>query len=89
MQQNYKRRCGYARETWRRLAADCGGAMFTKRTDQRLPADALGSALTALAGFVDAVGGWVFFYQLLPATRRKTLEQIEQHWRPGKSPREP
>jgi sugar porter (SP) family MFS transporter len=37
---------------------------------------------------VIAIGAWVFFYLLMPETKGKTLEQIEEHWRSGESPRE-
>jgi SP family galactose:H+ symporter-like MFS transporter len=34
-----------------------------------------------------AIGAWIFFYLKVPETKGKTLEQIEAHWRSGKSPR--
>ena len=37
---------------------------------------------------VIAVAAWVFFYLLIPETKGKSLEQIEEHWRAGKHPRE-
>jgi hypothetical protein len=34
---------------------------------------------------VITIGAWFFIYKLVPETRGKTLEQIEEHWRKGKS----
>jgi sugar porter (SP) family MFS transporter len=37
---------------------------------------------------VIAIIAWIFCHRLVPETKGKTLEQIEAHWRSGKSPRE-
>jgi SP family galactose:H+ symporter-like MFS transporter len=47
----------------------------------------LGHAGTFWLYGIIAVGAWVFFYLLVPETKRKSLEQIEEHWRSGKAPR--
>ena len=47
----------------------------------------LGHAGTFWLYGVIAIGAWVFFYRLVPETKGKSLEQIEEHWRSGKSPR--
>jgi len=36
---------------------------------------------------VIGVGAWVFIWLLVPETKGKTLEQIEEHWRSGKNSR--
>jgi hypothetical protein len=41
----------------------------------------LGHASTFLLYGVITVGAWCFIYKLVPETRGKTLEQIEEHWR--------
>ena len=47
----------------------------------------LGHAGTFWLYGVIAVASWVFIYRLVPETKGKTLEQIEEHWRAGKHPR--
>ena len=47
----------------------------------------LGHAGTFWLYGVIAIGAWVFLYLLVPETKGKTLEQIEEHWRAGKHPR--
>ena len=46
----------------------------------------LGHAGTFWLYGVIAVAAWVFFYRLVPETKGKSLEQIEEHWRCGKIP---
>ena len=48
----------------------------------------LGHAGTFWLYGVIAVAAWVFVYRLVPETKGKSLEQIEQHWRDGNGPRE-
>jgi len=47
----------------------------------------LGHAGTFWLYGVIAIGAWFFFYLLVPETKGKTLEQIEEHWRSGKPAR--
>jgi SP family galactose:H+ symporter-like MFS transporter len=47
----------------------------------------LGHAGTFWLYGVIAVAAWVFIYRLVPETKGKSLEQIEEHWRAGKHPR--
>jgi hypothetical protein len=48
----------------------------------------IGEAFTFWLYGLIAIGAWFFFYKLVPETKRKTLEEIEEHWRKGKKPRE-
>jgi len=41
----------------------------------------LGHASTFLLYGVITIGAWFFIYKLVPETKGKTLEQIEEHWR--------
>jgi hypothetical protein len=45
----------------------------------------LGHASTFLLYGVITVGAWFFIYKLVPETKGKTLEQIEESWRGGES----
>ena len=47
----------------------------------------LGHALTFWLYGVIAIGAWIFFYKYVPETKGKSLEQIEEHWRSGKTSR--
>jgi predicted MFS family arabinose efflux permease len=47
----------------------------------------LGHAGTFWLYGIIAIAAWVFLYLLVPETKGKTLEQIEDHWRSGKSAR--
>jgi sugar porter (SP) family MFS transporter len=46
--------------------------------------EVLGHAATFLAYGALTICAWFFIYKLVPETRGKTLEQIEEHWRKGK-----
>jgi sugar porter (SP) family MFS transporter len=46
--------------------------------------EVLGHAFTFLAYGVLTVVAWFFIYKLVPETKGKSLEQIEEHWRKGK-----
>lgn len=48
----------------------------------------LGHSVTFWLYGAIAVAAWIFFYRLVPETKGKSLEQIEEHWRAGKHPRE-
>ena len=49
-------------------------------------AEALGRAETFWLYGVIGIAAWIFFYLLVPETKGKSLEQIEEHWRGGKPP---
>jgi SP family galactose:H+ symporter-like MFS transporter len=46
----------------------------------------LGHAETFWLYGLVAIAAWIFFYRYVPETKGKSLEQIEAHWRAGKSP---
>lgn len=48
----------------------------------------LGHAYTFWLYGLIAIGAWIFFYKFVPETKGKSLEQIEEHWRSGKTARE-
>lgn len=48
----------------------------------------LGRSWTFWAYAVIGVAGWLFCYFLIPETKGHSLEEIEEHWRHGKSPRQ-
>ena len=37
---------------------------------------------------VIGIAAWIFIFRLVPETKGKSLEEIEEHWRQGKHPRE-
>jgi SP family galactose:H+ symporter-like MFS transporter len=45
----------------------------------------LGHALTFWLYGLIAIVAWIFFYKLVPETKGKSLEQIEEYWQPGKT----
>ena len=47
----------------------------------------IGKAATFWLFGVISIGSWFFAYFLVPETKGRTLEEIEAHWRAGKSPR--
>jgi sugar porter (SP) family MFS transporter len=50
-------------------------------------AGAVGHAWTFWIYGVITIGAWLFIYKLVPETKGKTLEQIEEYWRSGGSPK--
>jgi SP family galactose:H+ symporter-like MFS transporter len=49
---------------------------------------AVGKSGTFLLYALIGIGAWIFVYLLLPETKGRTLEEIEEHWRMGKHPRQ-
>lgn len=49
---------------------------------------ALGRPQTFWLYAVIGIAAWIFIYRLVPETRGRSLEDIEEHWRRGKHPRE-
>jgi len=47
----------------------------------------IGKAATFWLFGLITIGSWFFAYFLVPETKGRTLEEIEAHWRAGKSPR--
>lgn len=47
----------------------------------------MGKAATFWLYGAVSIGAWLFAFFLVPETKGKTLEQIEEHWRAGKHPR--
>ena len=48
----------------------------------------MGKAATFWLYGAVSIGAWLFAFFLVPETKGKTLEQIEENWRSGKAPRE-
>jgi SP family galactose:H+ symporter-like MFS transporter len=48
----------------------------------------IGKSGTFLFYALVGIAAWIFVYLLLPETKGRTLEDIEEHWRKGKHPRQ-
>jgi SP family galactose:H+ symporter-like MFS transporter len=49
---------------------------------------ALGRPETFWLYAVISIASWIFIFKLVPETKGRSLEEIEEHWRAGKHPRE-
>jgi SP family galactose:H+ symporter-like MFS transporter len=48
----------------------------------------LGSPATFWLYAVIGIAAWIFIFKVIPETKGRSLEEIEEHWRQGKHPRE-
>lgn len=71
---------------WRRGLFNSSSKVLKTNAKKKARVLLLGHAGTFWLYGLIAIGAWIFFYRLVPETKGKSLEQIEAHWRSGKSP---